>query len=135
MEAAVFFVTMALAVVGYFYAERKAKLKFARRFRGREELGVEQVCQLFCTNGFTDTHLARELIEYVAGELEMSPGLLRPTDRFEVEMKPLRGWVFDSARTTLLLDLAHVARQQGKQLDISGIKTLDDYIRAMAAVY
>ncbi len=126
---------MTLAVVGYFYVQRKAKLEMERRFDDREHLDIERVCDLFCQSGLTDRPMVRELIEHVAGVLSVSPSLLRPTDRFEVELKPPRGSEFDSERNTLLLDLARLAKKRKQPLDTASIKTLGDYLRAMAKVY
>lgn len=135
METAIFVATMVLAVAGYLYAQRKAKIEMESRFLHREYLDMEQVCDLFCQSGLTDRQMARELIEHVASELSISPSVLRPADRFEVELKPPRGWSFDSARSTLLLDLASLAKKRQQYLDTSSIKTLDDYVQAMAKVY
>lgn len=135
MATAIFAVTMVLAVVGYLYVQRKAKREMERRFDDREHLDIERVCDLFCQSGLTDRTMVRELIEHVAGVLSVSPSLLRPTDRFEFELKPPRGSEFDSDRNTLLLDLARLAKKRKQPLDTSSIKTLGDYLQAMAKVY
>ena len=74
-------------------------------------------------------------MEYVANELSVSPALLRPTDRFDVELLPPRGFEFDSAKNTLLLDLMRLAKKKGQEMKIEKIKTLGDYVRAMATMY
>jgi len=135
MAAVTFIVTMVLAVAGYFYVQRNSKLEMERRFADREHLDIERVCDLFCQGGLTDRPMVRELIEHVAGVLSVSPSVLRPTDRFEFELRPARGSEFDSDRNTLLLDLARLAKKRKQPLDTASIKTLGDYLQAMAKVY
>lgn len=135
METVIFVATMVLAVVGYFYAQRKAQREIEKRFLGRDRLDIERVCDLFCEDGLTDRQLVREVIEHVAEELSISSSLLRPTDRFAFELKPPRGWSFDSAQSTLLLDLVRLAKKRQQSMDMSSIETLSDYVRAMAKVY
>jgi hypothetical protein len=135
METAIFAVTMVLAVAGYLYVQRKVKLEIERRFHEREHLDIERVCDLFVQIGLTDRLMVRELVEHVAGVLSISPSLLRPTDRFEFELKPPHGSEFDSDRNTLLLDLACLAKKRKQPLGTSSIKTLGDYLQAMEKVY
>jgi hypothetical protein len=135
METAIFAAMMALSVGGYFYGQRKAKQEVERRFLGREHLDIERVCDLFCEGEQMDRQVAKELIEHVAGELSVSSSLLRPTDRFAFELKPPRGWNFDSARSTLLLDLKRLAKKSRRTVDTASITTLLDYVRTMAKVY
>lgn len=135
METVIFVGTMVLAVVGYFYTQREARREIEKRFLARDRLDIERVCDLFCENGLTDRKLVREVIEHVAAELSISASLLRPTDRFTFELKPPRGWGFDSAQSALLLDLVRLAKKRQQSTDVSSIETLGDYVRAMAKVY
>ena len=135
IETVAFVVTLVLAFAVYFYAQRRSNHGIRARFKGREMLKIDEVCELFCNSEVKDRNLAREIIEHVAMELSVSPSVLRPTDRFDYELAPLSGWSFDSPRSTLLLDLSRLAKKRNHWLDTASIRTLDDYVHAMVKVY
>ena len=81
-----------------------------------------------------DQALFVEILTHMAGELDVPVTKLRPSDRFAVELAPdwWNGW--DSGVAILLLDLKSMAKRRGVRV-VQDIATVDDYVRAMAAVY
>ncbi|UXY55131.1 hypothetical protein [Pseudomonas tohonis] len=131
MESAAFLLVIAIVVAGYIYGQRRAKREIEKRFSGRERLSLEDVCNLFLREDTHDQNAIGEIIMHVAHELSVDPAFLRPDDRFDKELRPARGWEFDSGVTTLMLDLKDQAIRQGRTLDSSTIKTLDDYVHEL----
>lgn len=134
MESAAFLLAIAIVIAGYIYGQRRARREVEKRFLGRKKLSLEEVCYLFLHDNTNDANAVEEIITHVAHELSLDPELLRPDDRFDQELRPARGWEFDSGVTTLMLDLKDQAIRQGKTLDISTIRTLDDYVHEMLSL-
>ena len=135
VEGMVFLVVFASAGIGYFYAQKRARQSMSQRFADRDPLGIEQVCDLFCIEPYADRLMIKELLDHVAAELDVNPEVLRPSDRFEVELKPVKGWGFDSGVTTLMLELDRLAKEKNLSIDLSSVKTLADYVEWMLKVY
>jgi len=133
--SSVFVVLFFFAVlIAYIHGDRSARRDMRTRFSGRENLGWEPLCGLFCAGHVVDSEMIREILGHVATELSVEPFVLRPSDRFAEELKPPKGWEFDAGATTLLLDLAGLARKKGVTIDMASIVTLDDFVLAMSKV-
>ena len=65
--------------------------------------------------------------------LHVPPGQLRPTDRFEVELAPTKGWDWDDG-LSVLMRLARRRLELGGRSgdDLSALTTVDDYVRLCA---
>lgn len=74
-------------------------------------------------------------MRHAANELALPAEKLLPSDRFDVELRPARGWEMDSGKGILLSELGKLARTKGVQVDLQQISTLYDYLNAMARVY
>lgn len=134
MEPWIFLGVAALAVVAYVVGEKRAKAKMVDRFAGRGTLEFDAFYDRFY-KGSLDKNLVKELLDHVARELSVPSTKLRPEDSFERELKPERGWEFDSGRNMLFVELGKLANAKGSQIDLATIRTLDDYIKAMARIY
>jgi hypothetical protein len=135
ITAGLFLLVFAVAAAGCLYVIRGERRQIQQRFSGRALLPISEVCALFTDYGASDGALVQEILEYIGGELSVEPALLRPTDRFDAELSPPPGGDFDSARSSLSLELARLAKAKNKQIDVTSIKTLGEYVAAMATVY
>ncbi len=80
------------------------------RFKDRENLNVEEIYQRY----FSESGLKKEKVidiwMKIAQTLHLEPGRLRPTDRFDAELAPVRGYHVEDE----LIDLEELARDQFK---------------------
>jgi hypothetical protein len=126
-------IATALAVL-YWLGTRRARRGLANRFSDRPTLDFNKFYQSYYA-GTQNRERIEELLAHVAQELSIPANKLRPSDRFDVELRPPRGWEFDSGKGILLVELDKLARAKGKLIDTKMIVTLDDYLRAMTEVY
>lgn len=100
----------------------------------REDITPEAIHGEFYAKDGLDRGRVVEILTHVAGEIGVPVTKLRPSDRFDVELAPEKWNEWDSGMGILLLDLEHMAKRRGLRIE-SSIATVDDYVRAMAAVY
>ncbi len=103
------------------------------RFAGREVITSEEFYNRFYRAAGFDPALVEAVRERVATGLEISAGLLRPTDRFDGELAPAEGWEqwWDDGLAMI--------RQKGleiggeiRNVDWRRVNTLDDLIKEVA---
>ena len=134
MEMLIFIsIAIALAVL-YWLGTRRAGRVLADRFAERASLDFSTFYQNYY-EGKVERSKVEELLAHVAHELSIPMDKLLPTDRFDVELRPARGWEFDSGKGILMIELDKLARAKSRPLDTRMIATLDDYLKAMAEVY
>ena len=75
--------------------------------------------------------LVLELLDGLGNALEVPPGLLRPSDRFQVELAPLKGWGAMDDRLDLYDLMTRVEKKYDIKLRPSEIETVDHYIRSI----
>lgn len=103
------------------------------RFKGRELLSAEDFYARFYRDAGLDPLLVEGVRQELATSLEIPAEVLRPTDRFDVELAPARGWEkwWDDGlavvRTKGLFVLGKVY-----PVDWPKVQTIDDLIRDMA---
>jgi hypothetical protein len=99
------------------------------QFADREELSSDSIYRAFFAEQDLPKGLVIELWDEVASPLRLPPGKLRPSDRFDRELAPVRGWEFDDD----IVEVHWAAQRRLKKLsvdaDISKIQTLQDYVR------
>jgi hypothetical protein len=97
------------------------------RFKDRIE--IPPIDQLRSTFNSKDLDVERALAvwEKIAGNLQVSPGKLRLTDRFDIELAPSIGWEFDSTLADLNQQLTSLVDRK-KSVNLASIKTIKDYL-------
>lgn len=126
--------TVALVAGFLLLGVRRERRTLADRFAGRVAIDFDTFFQRYYS-GKIDRLTVEELLRHVADELSLPAEKLLPSDRFDVELRPVRGWELDSGKGILLVELDKLARAKGSQVDLQTIVTLDDYLNAMAKVY
>lgn len=104
---------------------RRQRLK---RFESRPDLSLDQIYSDFFAQRNLPKNQVCELWREVAESLRLPPGKLRPTDRFDQELAPPKGWEHDDE----ILDVQWAAERRlkktGIKADLSQVKTLADYV-------
>lgn len=101
---------------------------------GRRTLSLREIYDANYRPDEIDFDLFSELLVHVSLELGIPCGLLRPGDRFDVELAPASGNEWDSGIGILVLDMKSFAKRKGRSVDRE-LLALDDYLRFMSEVY
>lgn len=117
------------ALVSMFYVKR-TRLK---RFSDREVLSREDIYARY----FRDSGLEKVTIvsvwEDVAKVLALPPEKLRPTDRFDQELRPLSEWYhYDDNVEHLFAWALKSAKIRGVTVNFDEVQTLGDFVTLMA---
>jgi hypothetical protein len=107
------------------------KRKRAARFADREELSMEQIFERFYKDRGVPKDLVLELWNEAAEALSVPGGKLRPTDRFDKELGPVRAFPLVDLNEGLLSIMVRRLRAidpNAKPSVPENIKSLNDYI-------
>ena len=108
-------------------AKQKGKILFGNR----ATLSDEEICRQFADAGFPEP-LVIELCREVADAVHLPAGKLRAGDRFGHELGGY--WITSDDLDTLGQVATARARRRGVTLNLEEIKTLDEYVRRLAAI-
>ncbi len=79
--------------------------------------------------------LVLELLQEIANAVEIPSQLLRPQDGFLIELADLRGEErMDGGLAELTFAAQRRLKQAGANVDLSAIRTVDDYIHTMGSL-
>ncbi len=97
----------------------------------RELLDFGTIVTLF----YHETDITAADVEHayslIADATGVPAGELRPTDRFDRELKPMSGWELDDSLSAFSAELAHDAALAGLEYHPESIATVDDALRLM----
>lgn len=99
-----------------------------KRFEDRSDLNMDQIYAEFFASKNLPKELACELWNEVSGSLQLPPGKLRPTDRFDQELAAPKGWEYDDDIVEVQWAAERRLKQSGTKADLSRIKTVADYV-------
>ena len=122
LSVAVFFIAACI------YGERRAREKVKQRFLGRRSIDLDVLCGCFCPKDEFNKDKIKEIIEFVAAELFIDPGVLRPEDRLDFELAPPD---FDCEKDFWRGILKSVNKSRKEHIEYAKIVTLDDYVCAL----
>jgi hypothetical protein len=88
-------ITLVLWGVWVVWGGRRADRRRATRFVGRAEIPLAEFVAACRAPAPLDESLVRQLLHELAGVVGATPGQLRPTDRFDGELAPEKGWEID----------------------------------------
>ena len=99
-------------------------------FLGRPDIGVAEIHRTF----YAGSTISEEQLKRALGDISKHLGVpatrLRPTDRFDCELAPTRGWEFDDEVADLAWFATESLRQQGiDPATAAPVLTVDDYVR------
>jgi hypothetical protein len=113
----------ALVVAIYFRTARKVKVD---RLAGRPEQTVHQIYQSFFADMAIPEKRFEELWEELGRVLELPASKLLPTDRFDVELAPPKGYEFDDPIKDVKFLISKYSLRAGVKPE--AIQTVRDYI-------
>jgi hypothetical protein len=107
-----------------------------------KHLGERQLLSMddFCSQFYPGDNLPKErildVLKNLSEALEIPAGKLRPSDRFLVELAPLKNtWgSVDDTDFSLILLTERLQKRDGVRIDMKTVKTIDDYIRAACSL-
>lgn len=115
------------ALILFRYGKRADDFRKAR-FSARDDISFDDFVGRYYKGEPLDHLRLRQALDEVARVIDVSPGRLRPTDRFDVELAPEKGWELDDG--TAMLGRYLATRSAGEYEPIS---TLDEYLRARSS--
>ncbi len=98
------------------------------RFDDREDWPREKLYLQFFAQSNLPKDLVFELWDEIATTLRLPAGKLRPTDRFDRELAPLKGWEFDDDIVELHWVAERRLKKMGLNQDHANFQTLRDYV-------
>lgn len=120
---------IALMAVSYASGVRRARKEIYARFAGRTARSASEFWGDFYSE-FLPGDLVQEALFHLASELDVPLEFLLPSDRFDNQLRPARGWGYLSGHGLLFRELSVWARAKGLSGQITRVETVDDYIRA-----
>ncbi|WP_454726272.1 MULTISPECIES: hypothetical protein [Cupriavidus] len=127
----IIFSIVALAVaIGAIRLHAKLKKRTSMNLQERQILDDNALYSRYYADSGISQARVLELWHEVANALKVSPGLLRPEDRFG---KDIGAWSITSEDLDYLGQLAiKRAQVDGRSIDLQAIKSVDDYVRALS---
>lgn len=92
MSTIIFLAAVFLVIVAYRHGVVQSKGRLARRFSNRKDMSLNDFYDLFYKSSGIKKELIEEQLNHVAFELPLPATRLLPSDRFDVELAPDKGW-------------------------------------------
>ena len=111
--------------------EREAK---QRRISDRPDMGFDEFYNAFYSNSGLSAAVVCRLLNEVAEATGLPSHKLRPSDRFDRELAPVRGSEFGDGLALLTAQVEQRLKTAHLTADTSSIKTLGDFIERMGRI-
>jgi hypothetical protein len=107
-----------------------------KRLGERDLLSMDDFCSRFYSGEDLPRERILDVLRDLSEALEIPAGKLRPSDRFLVELAPLKStWgSMDDTDFSVMLLTKRLEKKYGVPIDMKTIKTIDDYIRAACSL-
>lgn len=135
LNAVFFFLVLILALALVWYGMRVSRKRLLRRFANRPDIIFDEFYSKFYASENLEKDLVEELLNHVAAEFDLPVLKLLPTDRFDAELAPDKGWNWDAGHGILSIELQQLAKKKGETIDLNKIITIDDYIKIAAKIW
>ena len=123
------FSIFAVALLIYLFQKKKVN-KYAEIISSREDLSLDEIYERFYGAEGFDRSAIFDIWQEIAGNLEVSVGKIRPSDRFG---KEVGGYLVTSEKLDALgLAAKKRAKKYGIKIEISKIASIDDYVRSFS---
>lgn len=123
-----FIAVLCFSCVALFLVQRRVLRVKLSRFAGRATMSPHDLFTTFYEGlGFSEEDVVR-ILRQVASATEVPIGRLRPQDRFDHELAPVKGWEFDDGLAEITWLVGTEARK-ARDPRAPQIDTLDDLIR------
>jgi hypothetical protein len=101
----------------------------------REVIDFSTIVQRFYSGTDVTQADVEQAYTRIAEAMGVSPGELRPDDRFDRELKPRAGWEYDDPLHIFSDELAQSAASVGVAVKLEEITTVDDVLRLMKRIH
>jgi hypothetical protein len=135
LNAVLFILITILAIALLWHGVVASRKRLLHRFARRPDIIFDEFYSKFYATSNLEKNLVEELLNHVAAELDLPVLKLLPTDRFDAELAPDKGWDWDAGHGILSIELQQLAKKKGEIVNLKQIKTLDDYIRLAAKLW
>jgi len=115
------------------FATRRMIAKKRERFAGRPNVSPEELQRQFDTTGLSPIEFAL-FLRQITEATDIPQGKLRPSDRFERELAPVRGWEYDDGLNLLPEMLQEKFGGECRDFDLKRNPTLGELLSAVARV-
>lgn len=121
-------IVIGIVAAWLFRSGRKADSERRARLSDREDLSFVEFERRFYDGAELDSNQLRGALGDIASALDIPVGKLRPTDRFDAELAPPKGWEIDDGAALLV----RLLEKRGGKLPSGDAKlqTLDEYLRS-----
>lgn len=114
-------------VLIYFLAEKKMKKKKRMRFSDRQSISLDQ----FYDNYYKNTDIAKDTVRkvllLVSSSTDIPMEKIRPSDRFDDDLKPIEGWEFDDGLHEISWEIKEILNRNANK-KMPNIETVDELI-------
>jgi hypothetical protein len=121
-------VTLLVAVIWVW--EQKTRRGGRPVYRERPDMSIADLHQRYYSGSKVTVADLEKFLGEISEQLGVAVPRLRPTDRFDKELAPTRGWEFDDPLGALTLIARRELTANGLDPDlVANIYTVDDYVR------
>ena len=113
------------------FGRKKRRLQ---RFAARELQSVNDIFTEYYRDSGLEFHDFSEVWSLIAFHLGIAPERLRPTDRFDYELRPEEGTELLDELEDLTVFVRVEADRRGKSLDVQQVKSIDDVLKLLVRV-
>jgi len=128
LKVFIFALLFIFALIGLWLGMKWARMRRVFRFQSRDNLADADWFNCFYANSGLSEKEVMKTLHFVSDALEIPSGLLRPSDRFKIELAPIVGWEYDDGMVELFWLLKDLATKKNIG-SLPEINTIDEFIR------
>jgi len=124
-------VVMVGSVVALLIGQRDEKRKKLLRFQDRPEMSEEEFFSIYYKESGIAKEIVSEVLMEVSNAIAIPAAKIRPSDRFDYELAPVKGWEFGDG----IVEIDWFVRREMKKAGVhkpAQLQTVDDLIRYVA---
>lgn len=126
---------LAFVTVGIVVITRHSNRRVVSQLGNRKPMPPDEYYRAFFGEAGLPKEVVLKLLEQLGVALDVDPTLLRPDDRFKVELAPLMtSGLFDDGGAELTWLAEEREKKYGVTIDLGKIETLDAYIMTLGGI-
>jgi len=126
-----FSIVMLGTIIALIFGQRTAIRKRRLRFQGRSDMNEEEFFSAYYKEAGIVKETVFEVLRQVADATEIPATRIRPSDRFDRELAPVKGWEFGDG----IVEISWFVKREMKKAGVhkpAQLQTVDDLIRYVA---
>jgi hypothetical protein len=120
-----------LGITLLWFGDRSAKRKRRVRFQDRPEITEDEFFSMYYKESGIAKEIVSDVLRRIANATEISALKIRPSDRFDRELAPVKGWEYGDG----LAEISWFVKDKKKEARVREsvqLHTVDDLIRYVA---